>query len=101
MQTLTSIPCARISRRSRRIWLRRFELKRDKKSAQKQELRADIQRRQDEEVEGARGVLSTIAGSIITVTGVVFSITIVVLQLTSMDKVLTSYGSADEAFSND
>lgn len=34
-------------------------------------------------VEGARGVLSTIAGSIITVTGVVFSITIVVLQLAS------------------
>lgn len=33
--------------------------------------------------EGARGVLSTIAGSIITVTGVVFSITIVVLQLAS------------------
>ena len=33
--------------------------------------------------EGARGVLSTIAGGIITVTGVVFSITIVVLQLAS------------------
>ena len=33
--------------------------------------------------EGARGVLSTIAGSIITVTGVVFSITVVVLQLAS------------------
>ena len=33
--------------------------------------------------DGARGVLSTIAGSIITVTGVVFSITIVVLQLAS------------------
>lgn len=33
--------------------------------------------------EGARGVLGTIAGSIITVTGVVFSITIVVLQLAS------------------
>ena len=33
--------------------------------------------------EGARGVLATIAGSIITVTGVVFSITIVVLQLAS------------------
>jgi uncharacterized membrane protein len=33
--------------------------------------------------EGARGVLSTVAGSIITVTGVVFSITIVVLQLAS------------------
>jgi uncharacterized membrane protein len=32
---------------------------------------------------GARGVLSTIAGSIITVTGVVFSITIVALQLAS------------------
>ncbi len=34
-------------------------------------------------VEGARGLLSTVAGSIITVTGVVFSITIVVLQLAS------------------
>jgi uncharacterized membrane protein len=33
--------------------------------------------------EGARGVLGTVAGSIITVTGVVFSITIVVLQLAS------------------
>lgn len=33
--------------------------------------------------EGARGVLGTIAGSLITVTGVVFSITIVVLQLAS------------------
>lgn len=33
--------------------------------------------------EGARGVLATIAGSIITVAGVVFSITIVVLQLAS------------------
>jgi uncharacterized membrane protein len=33
--------------------------------------------------DGARGVLSTIAGSIITVTGVVFSITIVALQLAS------------------
>lgn len=33
--------------------------------------------------EGARGVLSTIAGSLMTVTGVVFSITIVVLQLAS------------------
>jgi uncharacterized membrane protein len=33
--------------------------------------------------EGARGVLSAIAGSIITVTGVVFSITIVALQLAS------------------
>jgi uncharacterized membrane protein len=34
-------------------------------------------------VAGARGVLSTIAGSIITVTGVVFSITVVALQLAS------------------
>jgi uncharacterized membrane protein len=34
-------------------------------------------------VEGARGVLSTIAGSLITVTGVVFSVTIVALQLAS------------------
>lgn len=33
--------------------------------------------------EGARGVLSSIAGGIITVTGVVFSITIVALQLAS------------------
>jgi uncharacterized membrane protein len=33
--------------------------------------------------EGARGVLSTIAGSVITITGVVFSITIVALQLAS------------------
>lgn len=33
--------------------------------------------------DGARGVLGTIAGSIITVTGVVFSITIVALQLAS------------------
>lgn len=33
--------------------------------------------------EGARGVLSAIAGSLITVTGVVFSITIVALQLAS------------------
>jgi uncharacterized membrane protein len=33
--------------------------------------------------EGAREILSTIAGSIITVTGVVFSITIVALQLAS------------------
>jgi len=33
--------------------------------------------------EGARSVLSTIAGSLITVTGVVFSITIVALQLAS------------------
>jgi len=33
--------------------------------------------------EGARGVLSAIAGSMITVAGVVFSITIVVLSLTS------------------
>ena len=33
--------------------------------------------------EGARGVLSTIAGSLITVTGVVFSVTIVALQLAS------------------
>lgn len=33
--------------------------------------------------EGARGVLSAIAGGIITVTGVVFSITIVALQLAS------------------
>ncbi len=34
-------------------------------------------------VDGARAVLSTIAGSIITITGVVFSITIVALQLAS------------------
>jgi uncharacterized membrane protein len=34
-------------------------------------------------VEGARGVLTAIAGSMITVTGVVFSITIVALQLAS------------------
>ena len=34
-------------------------------------------------VEGARAVLSTIAGSMITVAGVIFSITIVVLSLTS------------------
>lgn len=34
-------------------------------------------------VEGARGVLSAIAGGIITVTGVVFSVTIVALQLAS------------------
>lgn len=33
--------------------------------------------------EGARGVLSTIAGSLVTVTGVVFSVTIVALQLAS------------------
>jgi len=33
--------------------------------------------------EGARGVLSTIAGTMITVTGLVFSITIVALQLAS------------------
>lgn len=33
--------------------------------------------------EGARGVLSAIAGSLITVTGVVFSVTIVALQLAS------------------
>jgi len=33
--------------------------------------------------EGARGVLATIAGSLITVTGVVFSVTIVALQLAS------------------
>ncbi len=33
--------------------------------------------------EGARGVLSAIAGSLVTVTGVVFSITIVALQLAS------------------
>lgn len=33
--------------------------------------------------EGARGVLTTVAGSIITVTGVLFSITVVVLQLAS------------------
>ena len=33
--------------------------------------------------EGARGVLTTIAGSLITVTGVVFSVTIVALQLAS------------------
>ncbi|MCA9501839.1 MAG: DUF2254 domain-containing protein [Myxococcales bacterium] len=35
------------------------------------------------DVEGARAVLSTIAGSMITVTGVVFSITVVALTLTS------------------
>jgi uncharacterized membrane protein len=34
-------------------------------------------------VDGARAILSTIAGSLITVTGVVFSITIVALQLAS------------------
>jgi uncharacterized membrane protein len=34
-------------------------------------------------VDGARAVLSTIAGSLITVTGVVFSVTIVALQLAS------------------
>lgn len=34
-------------------------------------------------VEGARGVLSAIAGGLITVTGVVFSVTIVALQLAS------------------
>jgi uncharacterized membrane protein len=34
-------------------------------------------------VDSARGVLSTIAGSLITVTGVVFSVTIVTLQLAS------------------
>ncbi|MHB1133114.1 MAG: DUF2254 domain-containing protein [Chloroflexota bacterium] len=34
-------------------------------------------------VEGARGVLSAIAGSLITVTGVVFSVTVVALQLAS------------------
>lgn len=34
-------------------------------------------------VEGARAVLSTIAGSLITVTGVAFSVTIVALQLAS------------------
>jgi len=34
-------------------------------------------------VDGARSVLSTIAGSVMTVTGVVFSITIVTLQLAS------------------
>ena len=34
-------------------------------------------------VDGARSVLSTIAGSLITVTGVVFSVTIVALQLAS------------------
>ena len=33
--------------------------------------------------DGARGVLTTVAGSIITVTGVLFSITVVVLQLAS------------------
>lgn len=33
--------------------------------------------------EGARGVLSTIAGGLVTVTGVVFSVTIVALQLAS------------------
>jgi len=37
----------------------------------------------DAGTEGARGVLGTIAGSIITVTGVVFSVTIVALQLAS------------------
>jgi uncharacterized membrane protein len=34
-------------------------------------------------VDGARGVLGTIAGGLITVTGVVFSVTIVALQLAS------------------
>lgn len=34
-------------------------------------------------VDGARAVLSTIAGSLITVTGVIFSVTIVALQLAS------------------
>jgi uncharacterized membrane protein len=34
-------------------------------------------------VDGARAVLSTIAGSVVTVTGVVFSVTIVALQLAS------------------
>lgn len=34
-------------------------------------------------IEGARGVLSAIAGGLITVTGVVFSVTIVALQLAS------------------
>lgn len=34
-------------------------------------------------VEGARGVLSAIAGGLITVTGVVFSVTVVALQLAS------------------
>ena len=34
-------------------------------------------------VEGARGVLATIAGSLITVTGVIFSVTVVALQLAS------------------
>jgi uncharacterized membrane protein len=33
--------------------------------------------------EGARGILSAIAGSLITVTGTVFSVTIIALQLTS------------------
>jgi uncharacterized membrane protein len=35
------------------------------------------------EIDSARGVLGTIAGSLITVTGVVFSVTIVTLQLAS------------------
>ena len=33
--------------------------------------------------DGARGILQTIAGSVITVTGVVFSLTVVTLQLAS------------------
>ncbi len=44
--------------------------------------------------EGARGVLSAIAGSLITVTGVVFSVTIVALQLASSQftpRVLASF----------
>lgn len=46
--------------------------------------------------EGARGVLSAIAGSVITVTGVVFSITVVALQLASQQftpRVLRTFAS--------
>jgi uncharacterized membrane protein len=46
--------------------------------------------------DGARGVLATIAGSLITVTGVVFSITIVALQLASSQftpRILRSFRS--------
>ncbi|MGE0158228.1 MAG: DUF2254 domain-containing protein [Gemmatimonadales bacterium] len=46
--------------------------------------------------EGARGVLATVAGSLITVTGVVFSITIVALQLASSQytpRILRSFRS--------
>jgi uncharacterized membrane protein len=43
--------------------------------------------------EGARGVLSAIAGSLITVTGVVFSVTIVALQLASSQFTPRVHGS--------